>query len=213
MLRVYSILQLEPLWLKPKPQCELIVQEEEAVAPIQVIQETEVLVEEPTSYQQEVVEPEYQVVEQEVVHVVHRTNTSTEESSVQVIELEIDESDNNKHEKGNNSNISSSSESSSEEEVLEEKEKVVQINGKEELAPITTKDLTSITEEPNDSSNISSSSSSPETPSSAQSPRPRMRLRKDSKFNERRKSMTNKLKRAFSSASSSSSKRNSIIST
>ncbi|CAO3611377.1 unnamed protein product [Cunninghamella blakesleeana] len=215
MLRVYSILQLEPLWLKPRLDCELLVQDE-SIEPVQVVEQTEVLVEEPESL--EVAEPEYQEVVEEEQIVIHKVDTSVSQDSVQVIELELDDNNNEEEEEKNDGNISSSSSSSSssEEDNIEEKyvkEKVQDKHDKKDVAPITTTDLKSISEEPNDSSNISSSSSSPETPTSAQSPKPRTRLRKDSKFNERRKSMTNKLKRAFSSASSSSSKRNSIIST
>ncbi|KAI8074664.1 hypothetical protein BC940DRAFT_343257 [Gongronella butleri] len=191
MLRVQGILQLEPLWLRPTTPVALtttatyqaIVQEPESY----VIQNEEPIYEEPEEDEQDGA-PEYQEIIED--HEVHTTSvTKIKEEEVVLLVEEEDEDEGHVKSKEGSAAVP---------------------------APIKTEHHHQHDDEPtrNDSSlSVSSSTNQPPTPTSTTSQGPFRRLRRDSKFNERRKSVTNKLKRAFSTSTNTSSKRNSIIST
>ncbi|KAI8342391.1 hypothetical protein BC941DRAFT_412612 [Chlamydoabsidia padenii] len=213
MLRVYSILHLEPLWLKRSYTETCIVDEPNLVhvEPVQVetrdIQEQE--------QEEEALEPGYlEIVEETTIQQQEEQIEPHQDPTEVVVLVEEEEGDQQQqHEEEEELSSSSSSLSTSDQnltftqlahdEIHEEKEPITS-------SPPLTCDLTSIMEEShqevNDASHISSNGSiqanTPPTPTSTTSTSPpRRRVRRDSKFNERRKSMTNKLKRAFSSNS------------
>ncbi|ORX49801.1 hypothetical protein DM01DRAFT_1337944 [Hesseltinella vesiculosa] len=188
MLRVQGILQLEPLWLRPTIP---------TLPADSSIPNYQTLVQEPESYiveeeealpEQEEVVPGYQEIIED--HEIHTTSVTKIKEEEVVLLMEDDDDDMDKQE------------ISQEDEDLQE--------AKEPFTPLKTSTEQDDLPTRNDSSLSISSSNQPPTPTSTTSTGPFRRLRRDSKFNERRKSVTSKLKRAFS-ANTTTSKRNSIV--
>jgi hypothetical protein len=193
---------------------EPVVVESRAIQEQDLEQEVELL-------EEEALEPGYLEIEE--VTVIQAPQPQEEEEQEQdpteiVVLVEEDQQQQEEDTSSSSSSLSSSDQdlSTKEPSIHEEKgstdDKVISSS-----PPPLTCDLTSIIEENNqvevnDSSLISSNGSLPEvpTPTSTTSTSPPRRIRRDSKFNERRKSMTNKLKRAFSS--NNNTHRNSVAS-
>ncbi|KAI8092783.1 uncharacterized protein BX664DRAFT_328143 [Halteromyces radiatus] len=215
MLRVYSVMQLEPLWTKPLLSHYYTTIEENPIPAdvnqdITETQEREIQEEE--EQEQQLATGYLEIEQQQQTQLQEMEQQQPPEEVVILEEEEEEEEEEEKKEEEKPVFSSSPREQSTIHDDHHQEEK-------QDIRPPSVGincDLTSITEEQqpvSGSSLISSTGSFPETPTSTTSSSPpRRRIRRDSKFTERRKSMTNKLKRAFSSNSNSQSKRSSIIS-